>query len=99
MSYDWSISDKFSSLPEDAIAGVEAPLWSETLGTLEDFEYMAFPASCWGRRTRLDIGFAQRLGGVSNAVGCSICALDGTRDQFPALTTDSLGYGSNQSLN
>ena len=43
MSYDWSISDKFSSLPEDAIAGVEAPLWSETLGTLEDFEYMAFP--------------------------------------------------------
>ena len=43
MSYDWSIADKFSSLPEDAIAGVEAPLWSETLGTLEDFEYMAFP--------------------------------------------------------
>jgi len=43
MSYDWSISDKFNSLPEDAIAGVEAPLWSETLGTLEDFEYMAFP--------------------------------------------------------
>jgi len=22
---------------------VEAPLWSETLGTLADFEYMAFP--------------------------------------------------------
>ena len=43
MSYDWKIADKFSSLPEDAIAGVEAPLWSETLGTLEDFEYMAFP--------------------------------------------------------
>ena len=43
MSYDWEIADKFSSLPEDAIAGVEAPLWSETLGTLEDFEYMAFP--------------------------------------------------------
>ena len=43
MSYVWSISDKFSSLPEDSIAGVEAPLWSETLGTLEDFEYMAFP--------------------------------------------------------
>ena len=42
-SYDWKISDKFSSLPEGAIAGVEAPLWSETLGTLEDFEYMAFP--------------------------------------------------------
>ena len=42
-TYDWKILDKFSSLPEDAIAGVEAPIWSETLGTLEDFEYMAFP--------------------------------------------------------
>lgn len=42
-TYDWRVEDLFESVPEGAIAGVEAPLWSETLGTLDDFEYMAFP--------------------------------------------------------
>jgi hexosaminidase len=28
---------------EDSILGVEAPLWSETLRTFEDVEFMAFP--------------------------------------------------------
>jgi hexosaminidase len=30
-------------LTEDQILGVEAPLWSETLETTADIEYMAFP--------------------------------------------------------
>jgi hexosaminidase len=30
-------------VPESAILGVEAPLWSETLVKIEDFEFMAFP--------------------------------------------------------
>ena len=30
-------------VPESAILGVEAPLWSETLVKIEDYEYMAFP--------------------------------------------------------
>ncbi len=42
-AYDWEVTEVFRSIPEGAIAGVEAPLWSETLGTIEDFEYMAFP--------------------------------------------------------
>jgi len=42
-SYDWEVADLFGAIPEASIAGVEATLWSETLGTLEDFEYMAFP--------------------------------------------------------
>ena len=42
-AYDWSIREVFSTVPEEAILGIEAPLWSETLGTLNDFEYMAFP--------------------------------------------------------
>jgi hexosaminidase len=42
-SYDWAVEDLFENLPENAIAGVEAPLWSETLGRFSDIEYMAFP--------------------------------------------------------
>lgn len=42
-SYDWTTADLFSGLPEESIAGVEAPLWSETIGTLADIEYLAFP--------------------------------------------------------
>lgn len=42
-SYDWAIADLFGGLPEESIAGVEAPLWSETIGTMGDIEYLAFP--------------------------------------------------------
>jgi hexosaminidase len=42
-SYDWATADLFGGLPEESIAGVEAPLWSETIGTLADVEYLAFP--------------------------------------------------------
>lgn len=42
-AYDWRVDDLFGMIPEATILGVEAPLWSETLGTIEDFEYMAFP--------------------------------------------------------
>ena len=42
-AYDWSVSDLFSEIPEGTVIGIEAPLWSETLGTVHDFEFMAFP--------------------------------------------------------
>ena len=42
-AYDWKVSELYGSIPEKAIAGIEAPLWSETVATAEDFEYMAFP--------------------------------------------------------
>jgi hexosaminidase len=42
-AYDWSVEAVFGQIPEEAILGVEAPLWSETLGTLDDVEYLAFP--------------------------------------------------------
>jgi hexosaminidase len=41
--YDWEPSDAFADIPESSVAGVEAPLWSETVGTMADVEYMAFP--------------------------------------------------------
>ncbi|HXZ99768.1 MAG TPA: beta-N-acetylhexosaminidase [Candidatus Binatia bacterium] len=40
-SYDWQPTDY--GVPTGLIEGVEAPLWSETLTTMGDIEFMAFP--------------------------------------------------------
>ena len=42
-AYDWAPADLVPDIPESAILGVEAPLWSETLHTIRDIEFMAFP--------------------------------------------------------
>lgn len=42
-AYDWEPNVVFGDIPETSIAGVESPLWSETLGTMADVEYLAFP--------------------------------------------------------
>lgn len=42
-SYSWTPETMVSGVSDEAIIGVEAPLWSETLGTLDDVAYMAFP--------------------------------------------------------
>jgi hexosaminidase len=45
-SYEWEPAALVDGVGEDAIAGVEAPLWSETLRTLRDVETMLFPRLC-----------------------------------------------------
>ncbi|MEV6108294.1 beta-N-acetylhexosaminidase [Streptomyces sp. NPDC051940] len=42
-SYDWDPGGYLLDAPASAVYGVEAPLWSETLETSADIEYMAFP--------------------------------------------------------
>ncbi|MEU5535265.1 beta-N-acetylhexosaminidase [Streptomyces sp. NPDC020362] len=42
-SYDWNPDTYLPGAPSSAVKGVEAPLWSETLTTSTDLEYMAFP--------------------------------------------------------
>ncbi|EIF00487.1 beta-N-acetylhexosaminidase [Saccharomonospora glauca] len=42
-SYDWDPGAHVTGVGEDAVLGVEAPLWSETLRSLDHIEYMAFP--------------------------------------------------------
>ncbi|MEM8565084.1 MAG: family 20 glycosylhydrolase [Bacteroidota bacterium] len=39
-AYIW---DPKSYLPEEHILGIEAPLWSETISTISELEYLAFP--------------------------------------------------------
>ncbi len=42
-AYSWDPGGSFPGITDENILGVEAPLWSETLVTMDDVEYMAFP--------------------------------------------------------
>ncbi|MDR3574508.1 MAG: beta-N-acetylhexosaminidase [Anaerolineaceae bacterium] len=42
-AYNWDPAEQEAGVAESSILGVEAPLWSETLRTMQDIEYMAFP--------------------------------------------------------
>ena len=67
-AYDWDPGDHVSGVGEDAVLGVEAPLWSETLRTLDHIEYRAFPRLAaiaelgWSPRDTHDwTSFSERL--------------------------------------
>ncbi|HEV7899234.1 MAG TPA: beta-N-acetylhexosaminidase [Planosporangium sp.] len=42
-AYDWDPGAYLNDVSASSILGVEAPLWTETIVTLRDIEYMAFP--------------------------------------------------------
>jgi hexosaminidase len=42
-AYTWDPATQVSGVSESDVLGVEAALWSETLQTIEDVEFMAFP--------------------------------------------------------
>ncbi|MET9958996.1 beta-N-acetylhexosaminidase [Streptomyces sp. NPDC006326] len=44
-AYDWNPGSYLaaSGVPQSAVLGVEAPLWTETIATRSDLEFMAFP--------------------------------------------------------
>jgi hexosaminidase len=42
-AYNWDPANYLEGINEDNIIGIEAPLWSETLTSIDDIEYMAFP--------------------------------------------------------
>lgn len=42
-SYAWEPSAVLPALREEDVLGVEAPLWSETVGSLDDLDSLAFP--------------------------------------------------------
>jgi len=42
-AYTWDPATVLSGFPINHILGLEAPLWSETIQSLQDVEYMAFP--------------------------------------------------------
>ena len=42
-AYSWDPAALLTGVTDEQIIGIEAPLWSELLGSLSDAEYMAFP--------------------------------------------------------
>ena len=42
-SYDWEPSSYMEGLEEGDLLGLEAPLWTETVQTMKDIEYLTFP--------------------------------------------------------
>jgi hexosaminidase len=42
-AYGWDPGNYVSGVPAARVRGVEAPLWTETLRTTSDLDYMAFP--------------------------------------------------------
>ncbi|GAA2898353.1 beta-N-acetylhexosaminidase [Streptomyces mexicanus] len=42
-SYDWDPGSYLPGVPASAVKGVEAPMWTETLSTSDQLDYMAFP--------------------------------------------------------
>jgi hexosaminidase len=42
-SYDWDPENLLEGISPEAILGVESPLWSETIRTIAEIEFMAFP--------------------------------------------------------
>jgi hexosaminidase len=42
-AYSWNPAAYLPEIPESAILGIEAPLWSETTSTMADLEFLAFP--------------------------------------------------------
>jgi hexosaminidase len=42
-SYDWDPATLIQGAPASSVLGVEAPLWTETITSSADIEYMAFP--------------------------------------------------------
>ena len=42
-AYDWKIEGEFPQIPKNKIIGIEAPLWSETISTSDDIDYLTFP--------------------------------------------------------
>ncbi|MEU4624528.1 beta-N-acetylhexosaminidase [Actinoplanes sp. NPDC023801] len=42
-AYDWDPADRLPGVGEESILGVEAPLWSETLRSVDDLRHLTFP--------------------------------------------------------
>ena len=42
-AYGWNPGAYLSGVAESSVLGVEAPLWTETIVTSADIDYMAFP--------------------------------------------------------
>ena len=52
-AYEWDPATVLAGVPESAVLGVEAPLWSETIANIRDVEFLAFPRLVGGGGNRM----------------------------------------------
>jgi hexosaminidase len=52
-AYNWDPGAQLPGVDEKSILGVEAPLWTETITSINDVEYMTFPRLSCRCRTGL----------------------------------------------
>ena len=84
------------SLPgvgEEQLLGVEAPLWTETLATIDDVEYMAFPRLAGDRRDRLVARGTARLAEFATALPAFGALPRRARDHATSASRESTGAG------
>ncbi|MFC0002763.1 family 20 glycosylhydrolase [Micromonospora siamensis] len=69
-AYDWDPGTHLTDVPAEAVLGVEAPLWTESVTTLADIEFLLLPRLPalaelgWSPRATHDwAGFRERLAG------------------------------------
>ena len=61
-AYDWDPAELVDGVAEKDVLGVEAPLWTETIVTDANIDYMAFPRLPGDRRDRLVAAGRARMG-------------------------------------
>jgi N-acetyl-beta-hexosaminidase len=64
-AYDWEPTTYLPGVAERSVLGVGAPLWSETVVTRQDFEFLAFPRLARGRRAGVVDAGGARVGRLS----------------------------------
>ncbi len=42
-SYNWKVEDMVPGIDMNSVVGIESPIWTETLSTMDELEYMLFP--------------------------------------------------------
>ncbi|MDE5416714.1 beta-N-acetylhexosaminidase [Labilibaculum sp. DW002] len=42
-AYNWTLESNVEGISKEDIVGIEAPLWTETIETMDDIEFMVFP--------------------------------------------------------
>ena len=87
-AYDWDPVSALASHPAETIIGIEAPLWTETVATTGDLDFMAFPRSARSRRDCLVVAGIEALGGLSGAAGAPRAPLVGVGRQLLPLAGD-----------
>ena len=88
-AYDWDPATVVKEIPETAIIGIEAPLWSETAANMRDVEWLAFPRLA----AIAEIALVERgapVAGVRRPARRAGAALDGARDQLLSLAEGAL---------